>query len=251
MGASEISPGKTGRWRDVVIVLAALGIFALIYFLWPAFGAGVREVTSLIGHGDMVGLKAYLLSFGAWAPVVSALVMVLQAVVAPLPAFVVAMANGLLFGAFWGTLLTWSTAMVGAVICFYLARALGRPAVERLVSRLAMNSVDDFFRRYGNNSVLIARLIPLLSFSAISYVAGVTSISFWGYLGATAVGLLPGTIVFCVMGQNMTNLTRFIFYAVTGIAALTVLGLTLRQTLNRRLARQESIAAAPGQKAED
>jgi uncharacterized membrane protein YdjX (TVP38/TMEM64 family) len=107
-----------------------------------------------------------------------------------------------------------------------------------------MNSVDGFFKRYGNNSVLVARLIPLFSFSAISYVSGVTSISFWGYFWATAIGILPGTIVFCVLGNNMTNLVRFIWYALTGVAALLVLGFSVRQALNRRIVKRAKMAEA-------
>jgi uncharacterized membrane protein YdjX (TVP38/TMEM64 family) len=243
----ETSATRTARfhfWLNLGVLAGLALALTLLYFLWPGFGWGVRHVTSEILRGDLDGLKSYLLSFGAWAPVIAGLVMVFQAVVAPLPAFVPAMANGLLFGAFWGTLLTWSTSVIGGLICFYIARSLGRPAVERLVSRRAMNSVDGFFKRYGNNSVLIARLIPLFSFSAISYVSGVTSVSFWGYFWATAIGILPGTIVFCVLGNNMTDLARFIWYAVTGIAALLVLGFSVRQAFNRRLAKREKRAEA-------
>jgi uncharacterized membrane protein YdjX (TVP38/TMEM64 family) len=231
-------------WLNLGVLACLVLVLTLMYFLWADFGWGVRHVTSAILHGDLEGLKTYLLSFGAWAPVIAGLVMIFQAVVAPLPAFIPALANGLLFGAFWGTLLTWSTSIIGGVICFYIARALGRPAVERLVSRRAMNSVDGFFKRYGNNSVLVARLIPLFSFSAISYVSGVTSISFWGYFWATAIGILPGTIVFCMLGNNMTNLVRFIWYALTGVAALLVLGFSVRQALNRRIVKRAKMAEA-------
>ena len=238
-------------WLNIAIVLALVIVFTLAYFFWPAFGSGVRYVTTTLSQGDLEGLKSYLLSFGAWAPIIAGLIMIFQAVVAPLPAFIPALANGLLFGAFWGTLLTWSTSIVGGLICFYIARSLGRPAVEKLVSRRAMNSVDRFFERYGNNSVLIARLIPLVSFSAISYVSGVTSISFWGYFWATTIGILPGTIVFCVLGQNMTDLVKFIWYAVTGIVALIVLGFTVRQAFNRRTANREKQASAAQQALKD
>ena len=245
-GSKEEPDASTTRihfWLNLVVLASLALAFTLLYFFWPGFGWGIRHVTSAIFHGDQEGLKSYLLSFGAWAPVIAGLVMIFQAVVAPIPAFIPALANGLLFGAFWGTLLTWSTSIIGGLICFYIARSLGRPAVERLVSRRAMNSVDGFFKRYGNNSVLIARLIPLFSFSAISYVSGVTSISFWGYFWATAIGILPGTIVFCVLGNNMTDLVRFIWYAVTGIAALLILGFSVRQAFNKRLASRARQAA--------
>jgi uncharacterized membrane protein YdjX (TVP38/TMEM64 family) len=226
-------------WLNLSVIAGACLVFALAYFFWPGFGSGVRYVITVVAHGDLEGLKTYLLSFGSWSPIIAGLVMILQAIVAPLPAFVPALANGLLFGAVWGTILTWSTALIGALICFYIARALGRPAVEKLVSRRAMKSVDTFFARHGNSAVLIARFIPILSFSAISYVSGVTSISLWGYLWTTAVGILPGTIVFCVLGQNMTDLVKFIWYAMAGVAALIVLGLAVKATADKRIANRD------------
>lgn len=239
---AQVRTGRFHFWLNLSVLAGAGMVFALAYFFWPEFGFGVRFVTTVIAHGDLEGLKSYLLSFGAWAPIVAGLVMILQAIVAPLPAFVPALANGLLFGAVWGTLLTWSTAVIGALICFYIARTLGRPAVEKLVSRRAMKSVDTFFARHGNSAVLIARFIPLLSFSAISYVSGVTSISLWGYLWTTTVGILPGTVVFCVLGQNMTDMVKFIWYAVAGISALIVLGLAVKAAADKRIANREKQA---------
>jgi uncharacterized membrane protein YdjX (TVP38/TMEM64 family) len=71
----------------------------------------------------------------------------------------------------------------------------------------------------------------------------VTSIGFWGYFWATAVGILPGTIVFCVLGNNMNDLVRFVWYAVTGVAALIVLGFSARQAFNKRLQNRAKQAA--------
>jgi uncharacterized membrane protein YdjX (TVP38/TMEM64 family) len=229
-------------WLNISVLAGAGLAFALAYFFLPGFGSGLRYVITVIARGDLEGLKTYLLSFGSWAPIIAGLVMILQAIVAPLPAFVPALANGLLFGAVWGTVLTWSTALIGAVVCFYIARILGRPAVEKLVSQRAMKSVDNFFARHGNSAVLIARFIPIFSFSAISYISGVTSISLWGYLWTTAVGILPGTIVFCVLGQHMTNMVKFMWYAVAGIAALIVLGLTVKAAADKRIANRDKQA---------
>lgn len=61
--------------------------------------------------------------------------MILQAIVAPLPAFLITLANAALFGAFWGGALSWFSAMVGAGLCFCIARALGREVVEKLTGR--------------------------------------------------------------------------------------------------------------------
>ena len=63
--------------------------------------------------------RAYIASYGALAPVVSAVLMIFQSVIAPLPAFLITFANGLLFGVWWGAALSWSSAMLGATLCFF------------------------------------------------------------------------------------------------------------------------------------
>src|SRR3712207_9588096 len=61
----------------------------------------VNRALGLLGRGDIAGLRDYILSFGLWAPVASCFLMVLQALVAPVPSFLITFANGLAFGVFW------------------------------------------------------------------------------------------------------------------------------------------------------
>ena len=104
--------------------------------------------------------REYIASYGALAPIVSAILMIFQSVIAPLPAFLITFANGLLFGVWWGAALSWSSAMIGAALCFFIARALGRPVIVKLLSETAVKTSDQFFQRYGKHAVLIARLVP-------------------------------------------------------------------------------------------
>ena len=106
-------------------------------------------------------------------------------------------------------------------------------------------SLSEFFRRYGTASVLIARLIPLMSFSAVSYFAGLTSMSLRAYLIATAIGILPATVLFCVLGGQMTHWYRFGLCAVIGVVGLVLLGLLVRRLADERLRRKEK-ANSPG-----
>lgn len=88
--------------------------------------------------------RGYILGFGVWAPVVSFLLMLLQSVAAPLPAFIITFANAGIFGWVKGAILSWSGAMASAALCFYIARLLGRNVVEKLTSKTALKRVDDF-----------------------------------------------------------------------------------------------------------
>lgn len=226
-------PPVRKRWK-VAGAIALVAAAALACLLSPSLRAWVSAATSILASGDVQRLKEWLLSYGAWAPVISALLMIFQSVAAPLPAFVITFANGLLFGAWRGGLLSWSSAMAGAALCFYLARSLGRPAVERLVGgRRALEVSDRFFTRHGDRAVLVARLLPFVPFDIISYGAGLTSMSFWRFLIATGIGQVPATVVYSWLGQNMSGSVKAVFWSFACVVALLVVVSILRAAYGR------------------
>ncbi len=191
---------RTIRRVRLALALGLLAAFGLAYLLSATFRSEANQAAGILYRGDISGLRDYILSFGAWAPVVAALLMIFQALVAPLPAFVLTFANGLAFGTFWGGTLSLSSATLAAAISFWLARALGRGPVEALVGKAGLESSDRWFERWGVYAVLITRLVPILSFDVISFAAGLTRMGFWGFLIATAVGAAPATFVYSYLG---------------------------------------------------
>lgn len=197
----------------------ALGILIVVclYFFVPPINYFVNHAVSVLKTVDVQAAKEYILSFGIWAPVISFLLMILQAVIAPLPAFIITFANAGLFGWVKGAILSWTSAMAGAALCYYIAKLLGRNAVEKLTSRTALEKVDEFFEKYGKYAVLIARLLPFISFDIVSYGAGLTSMSFWSFFIATGIGQLPATIVYSYIGGMLTGTVKTF---VTGLLLL-------------------------------
>ncbi len=180
-------------------------------------------MTSYLVKLDMEGLKEYILSFGILGPVVSFLLMILQSVAAPLPAFVITFANAALFGWVYGAILSWTSAMAGAAICFYIAKFLGRNTVENLTSKFALDDVDKFFAKYGKHTILIARLLPFMSFDLVSYAAGLTSMSFSSFFIATGIGQLPATIVYSYVGGMLTGGAKLMMTGLLTLFALSIL----------------------------
>ena len=107
--------------------------------------------------------------------------------------------------------------MAGAAVCFFIARLLGRDAVEKLSSKTALASVDIFFARYGKNTILICRLLPFISFDLVSYAAGLTGMGFVGFFLATGLGQLPATLVYSYVGGMMVGSAKLF---VTGLLIL-------------------------------
>lgn len=223
------------RKAQTIIALSVAAVLALLYLFSPTFRSEVQQAFVLLSRADIEQLKEYLLGFGAWAPIVSGSLMVLQSLFVPLPAMVITLANGLLFGTMWGTLLSWSSAMVGAIICYYISRLLGRPVVEKLVGGKSLDMTDRFFRRYGKHAILIARLIPVISFDVVSYAAGLTTIGPGEFLLATGIGQMPATVVYSFLGQNMTRAVKLGLWIILGVLALVTLGFALKARFEERL----------------
>ena len=211
---------KKSFLRDRILLF--LGVIAVValYFLYAPFRAFLKEVFRVFATGDFQKVKDFVASYGPYAAAISFLLMVLQSVVAPLPAFLITFANAALFGFWKGALLSWSSAMVGAALCFFIARSLGREAVEKLTSKGALKNIDDFFKRHGKQSILIARLLPFISFDIVSYAAGLSSVSFLGFWVATGLGQLPATLVYSYVGGFLTGGAKLL---VTGLLILFAL----------------------------
>ncbi|MEN6326491.1 MAG: TVP38/TMEM64 family protein [Syntrophomonas sp.] len=194
-----------------------------MYFLFPSVRTAINHATGILSKVNVDAVREYILSFGIWAPIVSFFLMVFQSVAAPLPAFVITFANAGLFGWIKGAALSWSSAMVGAVVCYGIARLYGRGVVEKLTTRRALKEVDVFFERYGKWAVLIARLLPFVSFDIVSYAAGLTAMGFWEFFWATGIGQLPATLIYSYVGDMLVGSVRTVVFGLLILFSLTVL----------------------------
>lgn len=209
---------------SVLLILAMLS-----YFLIPTVKSTLNNIISMFAAGDFTVVREFVDSYGAYAMVVSFLLMVLQSIMAPLPAFLITFANANLFGWWQGAILSWSSAMAGAALCFAIAKILGRDVVEKLTSKAGLNQIDVFFERYGKQSILIARLLPFISFDLVSYAAGLTSMRFRPFFIATGLGQLPATIVYSYVGGMLTGGAKLFVTGLLILFALSVLVALLRQ----------------------
>ena len=203
---TELGSARATRLADPkqlrrVAGLSLLGLAVALIALSPSLRAELSGLVGLIAGGRVDILSERLASYGAWGPFVSLGVMVVQGILAPLPAFVVTFANGLAFGALWGWVLSLAGHVLASSICFALARRFGRGPIEGLISRRGLEAADGWLGRWGPHAVLLTRLAPGISFDAISYAAGLTSIGFRRFLIATAVGVVPETFLFAYLGH--------------------------------------------------
>ncbi|NJD69293.1 MAG: VTT domain-containing protein, partial [candidate division NC10 bacterium] len=136
---------------------------------------------------------------------------------------------------------SWGSAMAGAALCFGLSRLFGRRLVERLVSPSALTRSDAFFARYGKRAVLVARLLPWISFDLISYGAGLTPMGFWGFWSMTGVGQLPATLFYSYLGHQAGRSLRAAFFVLSSLFAIGILTALLGPLVKRRVTAQHPV----------
>ena len=213
--------------KKLILVTIAL-VCLLVYLLVPAVHTMINDVVSMFGTGDFSTMRAFIAQYGPWAMMVSSLLMIFQSLAAPLPAFFITLTNANLFGWWQGCILSFVSSMAGAALCFYIARILGRDVVEKICTKGALKQIEDFFAKYGKKCILVARLLPFISFDVVSYAAGLTAMDFWGFFIATGIGQLPACIVYSYVGGMLTGGAKLLFTGLLCLFALFVAVTVLR-----------------------
>ena len=116
---------KEKTWVKKVLLLGIILAAVLVYILVPPVNSSINRVMKMFASGDFDVVREFVASYGAYAALASFLLMIFQSVAAPLPAFLLTLANANLFGWWQGAILSWSSAMAGAAVCFFIARYSG------------------------------------------------------------------------------------------------------------------------------
>ncbi len=211
--ASRLRPSTLGK---VLAIGAGVLLLAVVLLDWLALLEWGPLKLSEIAFTP-AALVDLLRGLGGWAVAGSLGLMVLHSFV-PFPAEYLAVANGMVFGFVWGSVITWSGAMLGAWLAFGLARALGRPYVMRIVPTRHWQRIDTWTGDHGWSALLAARLMPVIAFNLINYAAGLVRVSWWTFTWTTALGILPLTLLMVLLGERMTTMPPWAWVALALVA---------------------------------
>ena len=219
-------------------LLLTIALVLVVYLAVPGVNSFVNEAIAVLGSANLDAVAEYIRSFGPWAMAFSFALMVFSSILAPLPAFMITLSNAAIFGWWQGAILSWSSAMVGAALCFAIARILGRDVVEKLAGKGALSGVEGYFKKYGTRTILVCRLLPFVSFDAVSYFAGLTPIGFWAFFIATGLGQTPATIVYSYVGGMLAGGARLLILGLLCLFSLAILVGIIRQLYMDRQAKK-------------
>jgi uncharacterized membrane protein YdjX (TVP38/TMEM64 family) len=175
----------------VIRVRAALGAVAVAVLIWMGGRwAGPR----------MLGLINDVHRWGIIAPVAFLMLYALS-VVALVPASLLTMAGGAVFGLARGVAFSFGGAVLGSTAAFLLGRYAVRRVVERRLATMPRYAaIDRAVSARGGQIVFLLRLSPIVPFNFLNYALGLTRISLGDFVIASA-GMLPGAVMYAYAGK--------------------------------------------------
>jgi uncharacterized membrane protein YdjX (TVP38/TMEM64 family) len=213
------------RSRDSAIRwgVALLLVFVGSYFLVRAYAPYLT---------DPQAFRAFVLGFGAWAPLVFVAIQSAQVVVAPIPGQVTGVAAGYLFGPLWGSVYSVLGIAIGSTLAFWLARRYGRAYVERVVTPETLARFDGLAADNAQTALLLAFLVPGLPDDALCFVGGLTDVPLRRLVLVAVVGRAPSFVLSALVGAEAAgeNWARAALLAAV-LVVLSVLGYLERERL--------------------
>ncbi len=185
-------------WLTMIIVLIAIASV----IAWLFLGAGHAPSAFSLGDTDFVTM---IRSWGNRGIAGSVALMVLHSFI-PFPAEALAMANGVLYGPVLGSIITWTGAMLGALAAFGCTRLFGRRFARRLLSAKNWHTLESWSIKHGWQTLIVLRLIPLISFNLVNYAIGLTPVRLWTFLWTTGLGIIPVVVISVWLGDRASTL---------------------------------------------
>ncbi len=168
--------------------------------------------------GDVSELIEWYRSLGIWGVFLSIATMIVCALTV-LPAEASAMANSMVYGPFWGAVLSWMSALLGANIAFGFARSKGSRCIEKMMGPSRFESLHQWTHENGAVALLIARTVPVIPFFALNYAAGLGGMRWSTFNITTGIGILPVILALTFMGDRALQLHWSVW---AGIALLVL-----------------------------
>jgi uncharacterized membrane protein YdjX (TVP38/TMEM64 family) len=152
------------------------------------------------GGAEIPRFAQWVNGLGFWGPIVFILGYAV-AVVAFVPASILTLAAGAIFGIGLGVLYVFIAAVLGSAAAFLVARYLARGAIEgRLAGNARFAAIDRAVGAQGRKIVFLLRLSPVFPFTLLNYALGLTQVHFTDYMIAS-IGMLPGTLLYVYYGK--------------------------------------------------
>jgi uncharacterized membrane protein YdjX (TVP38/TMEM64 family) len=214
------------KWILVVLIVVALSIASAIL----PIKAWVHSFINWVQHLGPAGVIVFIIAYAL-------------ATVLFLPGWIFTVSAGLIYGIVGGTLVALTGAVIGATLAFLVARYVLRKNIEEFAGKNPrFKAIDDAIGKNGWKIVGLLRLSPLIPFNLSNYFYGITSVTLKAYVAVSAVGMIPGTLLYAYLGaigkagisgeKTQQGMAQYILLAVGLVATIAVTVLVSRIARN-------------------
>lgn len=217
--------GRKAKMKKT-IKLALLLAILLIMFLLNYFGVVDFFFNTL-------KLKLFLEGLGIWGMVIFAVLFVL-ATIFLIPGSVLVIVAGLVYGPIKGSIIALVSATIASVVCFVLARYLGREAISnRFKNNKVFQGVEEGLEKYGLEFLIITRLVPLFPYTLQNYAYGLTNMQLSKFAIISFLTMIPGTLMYVLLGSSIGN-DGLNFYVVALSALIAIILIFIMKKVKNR-----------------
>ncbi|MBU5269615.1 TVP38/TMEM64 family protein [Coprococcus sp. MSK.21.13] len=202
--------------KNILIKLIALVSLILVcFFITKKLGIDLLNI-------NVDNLSISIKKCGKYAFICFLIIFTLKPLMMILPAAVFSVVGGTIFGAVKGFTLNMIGFFLSGTIAFLIARNLGKETVDKLLRGKCVE-LNNNLGKNGFKILFLLRLPPVLPYDPLSYACGLTKIKYKDFIYASLLGVVPETLCYSVMGQNIfkPNSLKFIIpLIIVGISTL-------------------------------
>ena len=217
---------KYWKWILVALVVIVLSIASAVLPIKEWIRSFIDWVQQLGSAGVIVFIIVYAL-----------------ATVLFLPGWIFTVGAGLVYGIIGGTLVALTGAVIGATLAFLVARYVLRKNIEEFAEKNPrFKAIDRAIGENGWKIIGLLRLSPLIPFNLSNYFYGITSVSLKAYVAISAVGMIPGTLLYAYLGaigkagisgeKTQQSMAQYVLLGVGLVATIAVTILVSRIARN-------------------
>ena len=184
--------------KNIIKIFAGILVVFGVYWILRCQCINLKAITP-------AGLRDYIQGFGNLAALVYILAYALNTISIIPPIAILSLMAGLAFGKAWGAVYLMTGAMFGTSATFFISRLFGRNLIESLLKG-KFKRLDEVLEKRGFVTVLFFRVIPIIPYEVLNYIAGLSKIKFRDYFFATLLGLIPGVAISAFFGGTIGDM---------------------------------------------
>jgi uncharacterized membrane protein YdjX (TVP38/TMEM64 family) len=233
------------NWKKGITIVSILIIASLVisYFTIDEFKNFIDKAYTILSSGDKRRISEWVNQFGFWGPLLIVVIMIAQMFLIVIPSPLIMVIAVLAYGAWWGSMISYSSVFVASSVGYWSGRAAGDSLIDKLLGKSKREKTTEYVERYGVWAVILTRVSPFLSNDAISFIGGLIRMGYVKFMMATTIGIIPLIGLIAFLGEDMDTLKNSLYW-ISGIG-IVILGIYILYQKNPEVRKKIGSEGSP------